>query len=206
MLESGEIRRVGENQTHHVDVRLVCATHQSLEEMVANDGFREDLLFRINTFEIVVPPLRSRQEDIPELVQHFIRKSRPHVPLKVDVVTKEVLQKLNDHRWPGNVRELANVIEHALVLCDELPLCVDDLPSRLGSASGVSVRTHNAQRLERSQGTAKPESLREMEMRAIVEGLDRNDGNKARTADELGISLKTLYNKLNQLEELSHGH
>ncbi len=206
VLESGEIRRVGENQTHHVDVRLVCATHQSLEEMVANDGFREDLLFRINTFEIVVPPLRSRQEDIPELVQHFIRKSRPHVPLKVDVVTKEVLQKLNDHRWPGNVRELANVIEHALVLCDELPLCVDDLPSRLGSASGVSVRTHNAQRLERSQGAAKPESLREMEMRAIVEGLDRNDGNKARTADELGISLKTLYNKLNQLEELSHGH
>ncbi|MEO1992209.1 MAG: sigma-54 dependent transcriptional regulator [Pirellulales bacterium] len=201
VLESGEIRRVGENQTHHVDVRLVCATHRSLEEMVTNEGFREDLLFRINTFEIIVPPLRSRREDIPELVQHFLRKSRPHIPQKTDVVTQEVLNILNAHHWPGNVRELANVVEHALVLCDEFPLCTDHLPSRLETLSEISAGT---QRTEPHHKPTRPESLREMEMRAIVEGLDRNNGNKARTADELGISLKTLYNKLNQLQELSH--
>jgi two-component system NtrC family response regulator len=130
------------------------------------------------------------------------------------VVTPDVLESLARHRWPGNIRELANVIEHALVLCDELPLSVEHLPARLGAAIS---KHHPESKIASPQAAAfagalpappavpaqsrKPESLRDLEMRAIVEGLERNHGNKARTAEELGISLKTLYNKLHQLQE-----
>ena len=204
-LESGEIRRVGENHSLMVDVRVVCATHRSLEEMVATGAFREDLLFRINTFEIQIPPLRDRLEDLPALIQHFVRLARPHLPAGAAVTAPEVLQLLAGHRWPGNVRELANVIEHALVLCDELPLQVDHLPARLGARAAPGAVTPAAPSavpvMTEPSAAAKPESLRELEMRAILEGLERNHGNKARTAEELGISLKTLYNKLHQLQD-----
>jgi two-component system NtrC family response regulator len=204
-LESGEIRRVGENHSLTVDVRVVCATHRSLEQMAAAGEFREDLLFRINTFEIQIPPLRDRLEDVPMLIQHFVRETRPHLPAGVPVASPEVLQLLASYRWPGNVRELANVIEHALVLCDELPLQVDHLPARLGAraatAPAASPPPVPAAAAAEPAHAAKPESLRELEMRAILAGLERNHGNKARTAEELGISLKTLYNKLHQLQE-----
>ena len=228
-LESGEIRRVGDNHPITVDVRVVCATHRSLEEMVALGEFREDLLFRINTFEIAIPPLRERIEDLPALVQHFVRDARPQTPPGAAVVAAEVLETLSRHRWPGNIRELANVIEHALVLCDELPLLVDHLPARLGgglvrgpiaaltpernaAASFSSMPAAAAMPAISAMPAAsaasaampvanRPESLRELEMRAILSGLERNHGNKARTADELGISLKTLYNKLHQLQD-----
>jgi len=213
-LESGEIRRVGDNQPITVDVRVVCATHRSLEEMVGAGEFREDLLFRINTFEIAIPPLRERIDDLPELVRHFVHKARPQTPPDAVVAMPDMFTALAHHRWPGNIRELANVIEHALVLCDDLPLSVEHLPARLGvaipqaaaaarplagtaaSATGNAVASPVATTTPR-----KPESLRDLEMRAILEGLERNHGNKVRTAEELGISLKTLYNKLHQLQE-----
>jgi len=207
-LESGEIRRVGENQSHTVDVRVVCATHRSLEDMVAAGEFREDLLFRINTFEIVIPSLRERLEDLPALIQHFVRQARPQTPTGAPVATPEVLDLLAGHRWPGNVRELANVIEHALVLCDELPLQVEHLPARLGARAPASALKPppvppppEPPAAAPPSASSRPASLRELEMRAILEGLERNHGNKARTAEELGISLKTLYNKLHQLQD-----
>jgi DNA-binding NtrC family response regulator len=195
-LESGEIRRVGDNQPITVDVRLVCATHRSLEQMVAAGDFREDLLFRINTFEIPVPPLRDRREDIPELVEHLVRKARPQTPAQAVIAESAVCDVLAAHEWPGNIRELANAIEHALVLCDDLPLKVEHLPARL---AGLAPRVEQP---AASRPAARgPVSLREIEIQAILEGLDRNHGNKVRTAEELGISLKTLYNKLHQLQE-----
>jgi DNA-binding NtrC family response regulator len=217
-LESGEIRRVGDNQPITVDVRVVCATHRSLEEMVGAGEFREDLLFRINTFEIAIPPLRERIDDLPALVRHFVHKARPQTPPDAAVAVPEVFEAIAHHRWPGNIRELANVIEHALVLCDELPLLVEHLPTRLGAALSQStppakpVAGTAAQTAAQAAGSGvaspvattsarKPESLRDLEMRAILEGLERNHGNKAKTAEELGISLKTLYNKLHQLQE-----
>ena len=216
-LESGEIRRVGDNHPIMVDVRVVCATHRSLEEMVAAETFREDLFFRINTFEIAIPPLRERLDDLPGLVQHFVRESRPQVPAEAAVVEPDVLDALAAHRWPGNIRELANVIEHALVLCDELPLTVAHLPARLGGSRAAAVtgqplaaasravpgRTPPAAPATRP-GERRPASLRELEMQAILDGLQRNHGNKVRTAEELGISLKTLYNKLHQHAEGQH--
>jgi DNA-binding NtrC family response regulator len=199
VLESGEIRRVGDNHPITVDVRLVCATHRPLEEMARDGDFRDDLLFRINTFEITVPALRDRREDIPELVDHFIRRVRPQLPARAETFTAETLGILAAHDWPGNVRELANVIEHGLVLCDELPLAVEHLPTRFSGLDPAPLPQAPPAPRE-AGGLSRPRTLREMEAEAILEGLDRNEGNKPRTAEELGISLKTLYNKLHQIQ------
>ena len=210
VLESGEIRRVGDNESTTVDVRVICATHRSLEEMVAAGTFREDLLFRINTFEIVVPPLRERLEDLPALLDHFVRRGRPQAPPRATVADEAVVARLAGHRWPGNVRELANVVEHALVLCDELPLTAEHLPARFtvtpatraaigrdgGDPPRASTERSGVDRRVIDDGQDRPVSLRELEMRAILAALDRHQGNKPRAAEELGISLKTLYNKL----------
>ena len=206
-LESGEIRRVGDNQAIMVDVRVVCATHRSLEEMVKAGDFREDLLFRINTFEITVPPLRDRGDDIPGLVDHFVRRARPQTPPEAAVADAAVLAAMAAHHWPGNIRELANAVEHALVLCDDLPLSLGHLPARFAAlcpaeAVSASIPLPAAPApAPVGAGRGRPERLRELEMRAILQGLERNKGNKARTAEELGISLKTLYNKLHQHAE-----
>lgn len=185
VLESGEVRRVGENEAFKVDVRIICATHRPLEEMVHEDQFREDLMFRINTFEIQLPPLRNRIDDIPELVDHLLLKMRDSntATLRID---EAALEALKSHVWPGNVRELANVIEHATILCDDV-ITPEHLPRRF-----------DARRLRReSAHDTVPKTLREIEMESIHQAIERNDGNKPKTAEELGISLKTLYNKLN---------
>ena len=189
-LESGEIRRVGENESLHCDVRVVCATHRSLDEMVAEGEFREDLWFRINTFEIHLPPLRHRIDDIPGLATalagRFGRRPKPDEPL----FAPETTAILNEHTWPGNVRELANVIEHAAILCPDGPLRPEHLPSRLSS-----------DRVRTTIRFAGGLTLREIEIQAIHNAIDRHQGNKAKAAEELEVSLKTLYNKLNQTQE-----
>ena len=187
VLESGEIRRVGENKPVMVDVRVVCATHRNLPEMVAAEDFREDLMYRINTFEITLPALRERLDDVAELARHLLARHRrskdPNATLADDAI-----EALKGHVWPGNVRELSNVIEHATILCDSGPIRREHLPQRFDSRQLVG----NARQ--------KPGvmTLREMEMEAIHDALERTGGNKPKAADQLGISLKTLYNKLNQ--------
>jgi two-component system NtrC family response regulator len=185
VLESGEIRRIGDNESLQVDVRVVCATHRNLAEMVEDRGFREDLMYRINTFEIHLPPLRLRLDDIPELAEHLFRRFRPGTLPQQTLFTPEAIQLLQAHTWPGNVRELANVIEHAGILCDEPPIGPQHLP-RSFAARGVRFPDLG------------PISLRDLEMHAIQQALERYDGNKVPAAEELGISLKTLYNKLAQ--------
>src|SRR5262245_16813307 len=130
-LESGEIRRVGENESLTVDVRVICATHRHLDQMVDEGDFREDLMFRINTFEIHLPALRERSEDIPQLASHLLRRLRPGVRPNDELFTPEALHVLTEHTWPGNVRELANVVEHAAILSDNGPIHVADLPNKL---------------------------------------------------------------------------
>ena len=186
VLESREIRRVGENQTTKVDVRVVCATHRDIEEMVSGDEFREDLMYRINTFEISIPALRERLDDIPELAQHLLKRFRPAAKPIEQQLTDDAITALKSHVWPGNVRELANVIEHATILCDAGPIGADHLPR------------HFARRqLSSSAASRGPVTLKQLEMEAIHASMERHDGNKPKVAEELGISLKTLYNKLN---------
>jgi len=186
-LESGEIRRVGQNDAIVVDVRVLCATHRNLIEMVEVGEFRQDLMFRINTFEIRLPSLRERLEDLPELTAHLLTRFRSG-GANQSGLPLDVIDTLTRHDWPGNVRELANVIEHASILAAGGTIHVEHLPANLG-----------AHRVGHSGGlVVGPMSLREMEMQAIDQSLDRHHGNKPKAADELGISLKTLYNKLNQ--------
>jgi two-component system NtrC family response regulator len=192
VLESGEIRRVGDNQATVVDVRVVCATHRDVEAMVSDGDFREDLMFRINTFEVRLPALRERREDLPALAAHLLRRCRPAAPAGAALFTPEAMKTLQDHVWPGNVRELANVIEHAAILCDALPIAAEHLPANFGARQ---LRTT-------LRAISAPQTLREIEMQAIHDALERHGGNKAKAADDLGVSLKTLYNRLNQAASL----
>ena len=189
VLESGEIRRVGENEALIVDVRVVCATHRRLDEMVEASEFREDLMFRINTFEINLPSLRQRIDDIEQLAGHLIERFRRNPSAERPSFTPDAIDVLKGHSWPGNVRELANVIERATILCDLLPIDVEHLPDRLDARRGPGLKAIGG----------RPLTMREIEMQAIHQAIDHCGGHKAKAAEQLGISLKTLYNKLNQV-------
>jgi DNA-binding NtrC family response regulator len=190
VLETGDIRRVGDNQTVHVNVRIVCATHRDLEEMVEKGTFREDLMFRINTFEIRIPPLRERVSDLDALADHLLRRHRADAKPGQVIIDEETRALLRAHVWPGNVRELANVLEHAAILCDQLPITPEHLPRQFGQ-----------RQLRKELRDAGPMSLREWELMAIEQAIKRHEGNKPAAAEELGVSLKTLYNKLNSAED-----
>ena len=186
VLESGEIRRVGDTQPFKVDVRIICATHRDLQRMVDDGTFRQDLMFRINTFEINLPPLRDRTDDISELAEHLLARCRAGEDT-TNAFTADALQRLRGYHWPGNIRELANMIEHASIICEGLPIRADDLPEKLTN-----------QTLVKSNIASSGMTLREIEMEAIHAALEQTGGNKTAAAQQLGVSLKTLYNKLNQ--------
>ena len=194
-LESGEIRRIGENTSFHVDVRIVCATNRDLQQMVAEGDFREDLYFRVNTFEIHLPPLRERREDIPELAQFLIARCLKRRDAPADILAPDTVEVLLNHDWPGNVRELANALEHAVILSGGETITPDDLPSRLSRQPGKSGSSFSI------GSKSKVRTLREIEMDYIYFVLNRHNGDKPQAAAELGIALKTLYNKLNQDQE-----
>ena len=191
-LESGEVRRVGENEAFTVDVRVVCATNRDLQEMVHEGTFREDLFFRVNTFEIHLPPLRERKGDIPELARFLIARHLKRRDVPEAIVSPEALEVLQNHAWSGNVRELANALEHAVILSDGETIHVEDLPN--------SVVRGNSGPDEKVQFGEAARTLREVEMEMIYHVLDKHEGDKPATAKELGIALKTLYNKLNQYQ------
>lgn len=194
-LESGEIRRVGENEPFNVDVRIVCATNRDLQEMAEEGQFREDLIFRVNTFEIHLPPLRERKEDIPEIALALIARHLKRNDVSRDIMTPEAIETLINHEWTGNIRELANALEHAVILSGGKPIAPEDLP-RAVTRPGARPGGHAV----KFSGGGKVRTLREVEMEVILDTLEKHDGDKPKTASELGIALKTLYNKLNQYQ------
>lgn len=185
VLESGEVKRVGESEPFSVDVRIVCATHRDLPKMVSEGDFREDLMYRINTFEVKLPALRDRLDDVPELARHILLRHRPESKRLAEPFDSQAIKQLKNHSWGGNIRELANVIERAAIINDSLPIVAEDLPTLSNLKVGAS------------SNALAGRSLREIEMETIYATLDQHDGNKTATARQLGISLKTLYNKLN---------
>lgn len=199
-LESGELRRIGENEAFHVDVRVVCATNRPLQEMVDEGTFREDLYFRVNTFEIRLPTLRDRADDVKQLAQHLIDRHRSKHGGESVTLSKDAVESLKTHAWKGNVRELANTIEYALALCDGVRIVSSDLPDSIGATptSSTPISATGTAGVLWSPGDTK--TLREIEMDLIYRVLDKHHGDKPRAAAELGIALKTLYNKLNQYE------
>lgn len=203
-LESGEVRRVGENEPFRVDVRVLCATNRDLREMIREDKFREDLYFRINTFEIRLPPLRERRSDIPDLARHLLaRAARRPVDQVADLLTPEAIDVLLEHEWPGNVRELANVMEHANIIAGGKKITPEHLPHHIFSRGA----TAPVPRIARTPSASAPvtssagKTLREIEKDQILAVVHKHNGDKPAAAEELGISLKTLYNKLNQFDE-----
>jgi DNA-binding NtrC family response regulator len=194
-LESKEVRRVGDSQPFHSDVRVVCATHRDLRAMIADGSFREDLYFRINTFEVRLPPLRERKGDIPELAVHLLARAARRTPEQAAaLLSPEVMKALMDHDWAGNVRELANVMERALIVSGGgkiTPAHLPNLVRRVGGAARPAAETFDD----------TPRTLEEVEQAHLLRALERHGGNKTSAAAELGISLKTIYNKLNRLNE-----
>ena len=202
-LESGEIRRVGETEPFRTDVRILCATNRDLRTMIREDEFREDLYFRINTFEIRLPPLRERREDIPDLARHLLARAARRPVDQVDsLLTPEAIDALLEHYWPGNVLELLNVMEHAYIIAGGKTITPDDLPHHLRHGAGPATLPMKHPQESEPQGIGSvPRTLREIEMDHILRVLDKHGGNKPAAAAELGIVLKTLYNKLNQWQE-----
>ncbi len=204
-LEAGEIRRVGDNEPIRLDIRVLCATNRDLREMVQKDEFREDLFFRVNTFEIRLPPLRERRPDIPDLARHLLaRAARRPEDQVAKILTPEAIDTLLEYEWPGNVREMRNVMEHAWILAGGGPITPEHLPHHLrhgGAPTTLSLTRPEPGPLASGSGHAAPKTLKEVEMEHILRVLEKHQGNKPAAAAELGIVLKTLYNKLNQWEE-----
>jgi DNA-binding NtrC family response regulator len=202
-LESGEIRRVGETEPFRTDVRILCATNRDLRAMINDDEFRKDLYFRISTFEIRLPPLRERRPDIPSLARHLLGRAARRPPEQVvDLLSPEAVDVLLDHDWPGNVRELANVMEHAYIIAGGQRILPEHLPHHIHThTGGPPTLTLTPAPVAGPVASSGGRTLRAIEMEHVLRVLEKHDGNKPAAAAELGISLKTLYNKLNQLQE-----
>lgn len=188
VLQDQEIRPVGGSKTVRVDVRVVSASIKDLDKEVVEGRFREDLFFRLNVVTVWIPPLRERPEDIPILVEHFIRKHREELGVQVEGITRRALARLMEHPWPGNVRELENAVERAMVLCDRRLIDIGDLPP------GVMERLR-APGPKDGDLRLRPRT-RALELELIEEALKRTKGNKTQAARLLGITHRALLYKL----------
>jgi len=190
-LENGEIQPVGATEIRRVDVRLVAATRHNLRSMVDNGEFRDDLFYRLNQATIRLPPLRERREDIPLLVNHFIRQAAKLHQKKVDSISAEAIRRLSSQKWQGNIRELRSVIEQMVVLADKPQLDVEDLPESLHASTDIVLAT--------TPSTAGL-TMEQVEKLHIANTLRLTGGNREKTAKMLGIGARTLYRKLREYE------
>jgi DNA-binding NtrC family response regulator len=191
VLQERTFRRLGGRQEQKVDVRVVAATNQDPSEAVAKGKLREDLYYRLNVFAITLPPLRDRHEDIPLLIQSFLAEFNARNGKSIAGVNNEAMRILDGYNWPGNVRELRNVVERATILADGQFIEPKHLPAAL-----VTIGEKAQPKLALAPGT----SVEEAERKLIEMTLEHTRQNKTRAAEILGISLKTLHNKLNKLK------
>ena len=191
-IQEREIRRVGATRSVSVDVRIIAATNLALAEEVKAKKFREDLYYRLNVIEIRMPPLRERREDIPLLVEAFVKKCADASKKPVRGVSESALALMMDYPWPGNVRELENVVERALTLARGEKILPDDLPQTIRGARG------DRRILDEAAERTLP--LHDVEKEYILRILEKTGGNKYQAAQVLGIDRKTLYRKLAEIE------
>src|SRR5438128_6320647 len=181
-LEAGEVRRVGETEPFRTDVRVLCATNRDLRAMIKDEEFREDLYFRFNTFEIRLPSLRERRQDIPDLARHLLaRAARRPLEQVSELLTPEAVDILLENDWPGNVRELANVMEHAYIIAGGQTITAEHLPHHLRQKSGapvtLSLKRPPQEKVTAVPAAAQPRTLKEIEMEHILKVLDKHNGN-----------------------------
>lgn len=185
VLQTGEFQRVGSSKTRAVNVRVIAATNADLADVVRQGGFREDLLYRLNTVEIALPPLRGRREDIPLLAAHFLELQARHYGRTLTGYAPRAMRALLDHAWPGNIRELEHVVERAVLLARGEHVEVADLGIRTPTAAPDPIIGM---------------TLDEAERYLIRSALERHDGNMSRAAAELGVSRSALYRRLQRHE------
>ncbi len=191
VLQEGEFERVGGTKVLRCNVRIISATNINLTTAIKQKRFREDLYYRLNVIAIDIPPLRERKEDIPLLVSHFLKIYQEKNNKAIDGIAEDVLDILTDYTWPGNVRELKNVIERAVVLTQGRVISQDDLPGNIFKNRSE----------DRKLTIPFGMPLREIEKKIIIETLKRTKGDKEITANLLGITPRTIYRKMNSLEE-----
>jgi DNA-binding NtrC family response regulator len=188
VLQTGDVERVGSSKARHVDARVVSATNANLQQEVGEGRFREDLLFRLNTIEINLPPLRDRREDIPALAAHFLRRHATRYHKALSGFDAGGMQALLAHSWPGNIRELDHAVERSVLMAAGDQVRASDLGLRAGaSASGGAPRLDEL-------------PLEDVEKMLIQKALSRYDGNVSRAAQALGLSRSALYRRI-----ASHG-
>jgi two-component system response regulator HydG len=189
-LQEGEFYRIGGKRPIKVDVRVVSATNRDLETEVKASRFREDLYYRLNTITLRMPPLRKRKEDIPMLVEHFLKNSRfGGSAQQIKRIDPRVMEAFQNYDWPGNIRELQNTIERLKILAENNEIRLDDVPFTI--------------RMPKNKGESSNDfsidlPLEEVEKNHILRSLTYHHGNKTKTAQTLGITIKTLYNKLHR--------
>ncbi|MEX0945027.1 MAG: sigma-54 dependent transcriptional regulator [Balneolaceae bacterium] len=182
-LQTHEIRKIGSNKTTKIDIRLICATNINLGEMVLNQNFRQDLLYRINTIEIKLPPLRERAEDIPLLADQFLKHYRMKYKKEVQKITNQAMSNLQEYHWPGNIRELEHAVERAVIMTDG-----DQLQKGDFLLTSVAAKDHKF--------PVAGLNLEHVEKTVIRKALDKHDGNISHAADELGLTRASLYRRL----------
>ncbi len=195
VLESGEIVRVGTNEPIKVNVRLISATHRDLADAITTGDFRQDLYHRLKVVSVKLPPLRERRDDIPLLIEHFLKEFSASHAKPISGMTPAVRKVLMAYSWPGNVRELRNTIESMIVIDADGRLDVDDLTEDL-QAITISGRGDGPVGVDALVG----KSLEEIEKHYIVETLKRTSGNREEAAKLLGIGERTLYRKIKEYQ------
>lgn len=190
-IQEGEMFRVGGKEPIKVDIRLICATNRELDQEVTRGNFREDLFYRINTIIVSAPALRRRKEDIPALVNHFLNNSQHAYLNRGRSVSEDAMKALMKYEWPGNIRELQNVCERLQILSDGHMIMLNDIPE--------NIRNPETQKDAIEYDVNM--TLHDLEKRYILKALAHFGGNKTQAANNLGITIKTLYNKLHEYGE-----
>ena len=189
VLQEREFMPVGGTKAKKVNIRLIAATNKDLEVMIAEETFREDLFYRLNTVPIFLPPLRDRKEDIPLLAYHFLEKHRKRVDKDIDDISAEAMELLVKYDWPGNVRELEHSIERIIVMIDGKTIKPEHLPLKMqNKASSISITIPKTNdELKEMKKQLKRTSVEELERLFVVEALNRNEWNVTRAAEDVGM-------------------
>ncbi|MCM3740424.1 sigma 54-interacting transcriptional regulator [Oceanobacillus luteolus] len=189
VLQEGEVEPIGALRPEKVDVRVITATNQPLEQLIKENRFREDLFYRINVIQVVIPPLRERVEDIRVLANYILNKVTKRTGKRVSEIDPQVMELFMQYRWPGNVRELENTIESAVHLANSTTITIDDLPNHLQQESFYDIENHTLK-----------EIIQRTEKQVIERVLHKVDGDKTKAATLLGIGKSSLYEKLKKYD------
>ncbi|OGW17209.1 MAG: hypothetical protein A3K09_07435 [Nitrospinae bacterium RIFCSPLOWO2_12_FULL_47_7] len=197
VIQEREFEPLGGNKTLRADIRIITSTNRRIEKMVAEGKFREDLYYRLYVYPILIPPLRERQEDVPVLLDHFLRKLNGEMGRKIAGISPRSQEILINYSWPGNVRELRNVMERMMILCKENQIEVGDLPRYLVEKSPLSPGLMD----NFPEKGSLENHLRQLENDALLKTLKKCGYNKTKAADLLGLARSTFRYKLSKIPQ-----